>query len=86
MDAQPSCPPWCSKRRCTAASAPVNGHSVGTHRSRPEAAGLTEVYLVQTPAAPIPSVELVRSGRAVMEAGSVGAAIDDLLAQAGVGL
>jgi hypothetical protein len=48
------------------------------------------VYLVQTPAARIPSVELVRSGRSVtlpvLEAGSVGAAIDDLLAEAGVGL
>ena len=84
------CPPWCSKRRCTAAVAPVNGHGVGVHRSRPEAAGLTETYLVQTPGATAPSVEVSRSGSTVrlplLEALSLGAAVDDLAAQAGVGL
>lgn len=83
-------PKWCSERRCTADSAPLNGHATGTHRSAPEASGLTEVYLVQTPASEVPSVELARSGRSVVlplvEAMSLGAAVDDLALHAGVGL
>lgn len=83
-------PDWCSMRRCTAMSPPLNGHQLGVHRSVPEASGATELYLVQTPGAAVPAVELARAGRTftvpLLEAQSLAPAVDDLLRQAGVGL
>ncbi len=89
MDADQSPhPPWCSQRRCTAGTRPVNGHAGGMDRSAPEAAGLTEVYLTQTPEAGSPSVEITRSGRSVplplLEAKGLPDALGDLLRQTGV--
>lgn len=84
-------PPWCSPRRCTAAVPPVNGHAIATHRSAPEASGLTEVYLVQSPDARLPSVEFTRPTARpfplpLSEAGGIPEALRDLLAKAGVRL
>lgn len=81
-------PPWCSPRRCTATVPPINGHHVATHRSVPQASGLTEIYLVQTPAAAGPSVQLCRGGDRMTlpfcEAQSLGPAVGDLFRQAGI--
>lgn len=81
-------PAWCSRRRCTAAAEPVNGHEVATHRSAPEASGQTELYLVQSPRTNLPSVELVRDGRTVRlplgETAGLAPALTDLLRAAGV--
>jgi len=81
-------PPWCSPRRCTANAAPVSGHGIGVHRSSPSGAGLTETYLVQTPGADRPSVEVARLGCAVRlpltEGRTLGDAVTELLLQAGV--
>jgi hypothetical protein len=82
-------PPWCHQRRCTANAPPVNGHPTAMHRSAPEASGLTEAYLVQTPAAAVPSVQVCRDGARVTlpigEAQGLAPAVGDLLRQAGVG-
>jgi hypothetical protein len=81
-------PPWCHRRRCTATAAPVNGHALAMHRSAPEPSGLTEAYLVQTPAADTPSVRLWRNGERltlpISEAQGLPFALADLLRQAGV--
>lgn len=81
-------PSWCSPRRCTADRPAVNGHEVGVHRSAPEASGQTKTYLVQSPAARTPSVELARAGRTVRlplnETAGLGPALTDLLRAAGV--
>ncbi len=88
MDEPLKCPPWCSRPRCTAEAGPVNGHGIGVHRSTPSGAGLTETYLVQTPGADRPSVEVARSGASVRmplpEGGALGDAIALLLEQAGL--
>lgn len=84
----PDHPPWCHPGRCTAAAAPVNGHPTATHRSAPEPSGLTELYLVQTPAAKTPQVQVCRGGDRVTlpigEAQGLTPAVADLLFQAGV--
>lgn len=86
----PDHPAWCSRRRCTAAAPPVDGYAIATHRSSPQTAGLTEIYLVQSPRAYGPSVEVARDGRTVLlplaEASGVGSALGDLLRLAGVRL
>lgn len=84
---EPDHPAWCSPRRCTATAAPFNGAQVGTHRSAPEASGITEVYVVQSPEGPL-AVELSRAGRTLTmsktEAGSLGAAMEDLFVRTGL--
>jgi hypothetical protein len=86
----PDHPRWCSRRRCTAEAPPVNGHAIAAHRSAPEASGLTELYLVQSPAAQVPSIEVARLGTSMtvplLEAGGYGEAVADLFRAAGVGL
>lgn len=81
-------PAWCSPRRCTAAVPPVDGYAVAVHRSKPQAAGLTEFCLVQSPRGYGPQVEVSRDGRTVLlplgEAGGAGPAVEDLLRLAGV--
>jgi hypothetical protein len=81
-------PSWCSPQRCTASVAPVDGYAIGTHRSAPQAAGLAELYLVQSPRAALPSVEVVRDGRTVRlplnETAGLAPALADLLRLAGV--
>jgi hypothetical protein len=83
-------PVWCSLRRCTAEVPAVNGHHVATHRSAPEASGLTEMYLVQSPSARVPSVELAREGCKLVlplsEASGLGEAYADLRRATGAGL
>lgn len=86
----PDHPPWCSPRRCTADRPAINGHPTATHRSAPEPSGLTEVYLVQTPAGVVPQVQFCREGERttlpISEAQGLAPAIGDLLRQAGVHL
>lgn len=66
---------------------PVNGHNVGAHRSAPEASGLTEVYVTQTPEGP-PAVEFERQGRSMLlpstEARWLGAAVGELFRRTGL--
>jgi hypothetical protein len=66
----------------------VDGYVVASHRSAPQATGLTEVYLVQSPRGHGPSLEFARDGRTVVlplpEAGGLGPAVEDLLRLAGV--
>lgn len=68
----------------------MNGHSGGVHRSTPSGVGLTETYLVQTPGADRPSVEVARDGYAVRmpltEGQALGDAVAELLQQAGLGV
>ncbi|GAA2347537.1 hypothetical protein [Dactylosporangium salmoneum] len=81
-------PVWCSRERCTAGAPPIHGHRVGLHRSAPSASGLTELALVQSPGASLPSVELSREGCRfvvpLVEAGGLGDAEAELRRAAGV--
>lgn len=66
----------------------MHGHEIATHRSAPEASGQTELYLVQSPQAPIPSIEVTRHGVRLAlpleEAGGLAEAVADSRRLAGV--
>ncbi len=87
---QPQHPPWCIPAHCNIDRPPVNGFQVGMHRSAAVAVDALVLRLVQPVGARVPRLEFrFGDGRLAVPlvlAQSLAPAIDDLLAEAGVGL
>jgi hypothetical protein len=83
-------PQWCIPAFCTIERPPVNGFQVGMHRSAPSTVDALVLRLVQPVGARVPRLELrfgdERLAVPLVVAQSLAPAVDDLLAEAGVGL
>ncbi len=83
-------PQWCVPAFCTIDRPPVNGFQVGMHRSTPVTVDALVLRLVQPVGARVPRLEFrfgdERLAVPLVVAQSIAPALDDLLAEAGVGL